>query len=132
MGAGASLESFLQAIAAGRDGVPVTIDEAQAITGLSRNGVLDRFRKLQAGGEGYLKLGRHGHPTRFYFRKGEPQRPEPATAPAIEAPAAAADAGLIDHRFDLRRNLAVTISLPHDLTEREAWRLARFVESLAL
>ncbi|MBD9640884.1 helix-turn-helix transcriptional regulator [Ensifer sp. ENS07] len=47
---------------------------------------------------------------------------------AAEAPANAV--GTLQHSFHLRPGLQVTIELPDDLTEREADRLARFVQSL--
>lgn len=46
----------------------------------------------------------------------------------IEAPVH--DAGMLQHSFHLRAGLQITIELPGDLTDREAERLARFVQSL--
>lgn len=47
-----------------------------------------------------------------------------------DVPAPAADTGMLVHSFHLRPGLQVTIELPADLSEREAERLARFVQSL--
>ncbi|MGO7634192.1 hypothetical protein [Rhizobium leguminosarum] len=40
------------------------------------------------------------------------------------------EAGMLLHSFHLRSGLQIKIELPDDLTEREAERLARFVQSL--
>lgn len=40
------------------------------------------------------------------------------------------DAGMLQHSFHLRAGLQIAIELPEDLTEREADRLARFIQSL--
>lgn len=143
--ASTELAEFLGRIAAGRDGVPISIDEAQEVSGLRRASVLERFRQLQAQGEGYLRLGRHGHPTRFYFRSAAPGRdgqgarpPAAAAIVAAKTPPAARDsdavapAELVEHLYQLRPDLRLTIRLPGDLSDREAGRLARFIETLPL
>lgn len=151
MSSALSLSEFLGRISAGRDGVPISIDEAQEVSGLNRALVLERFRKLQAEGEGFLRLGRHGHPTRFYFRS--PSAAKPAAGPsalrlelanrgpspqaegALPRPQRTVDSAavpMVDHHYQLRGNLKLSISLPADLTEREAGRIARFIETLPL
>jgi transcriptional regulator with XRE-family HTH domain len=50
----------------------------------------------------------------------------PAESSAPTAPAS----DMLDHSFHLRPDLQVKIALPQDLTEREAERLARFIQSL--
>ena len=47
---------------------------------------------------------------------------------AAEAPED--EAGMLQHSFHLRPDLQIRMELPSDLTEREADRLARFVQSL--
>jgi hypothetical protein len=47
---------------------------------------------------------------------------------AVEADLVAG--GMLQHSFHLRSGLQVVIELPDDLTDREADRLARFVQSL--
>jgi len=152
------LAEFLAKLSEGNGGSPISIEEAEATTKLSRATVLDRFRKLQEHGEGYLKLGRHGHPTRFYLRSKSVAKPVAASnviaiGPEGQRPVAlAADAGrgamllattdepakatrrveMRTHHFHLRADLHVTFELPADLTEREAGRLARYVETLPL
>jgi hypothetical protein len=39
-------------------------------------------------------------------------------------------AGMLQHSFHLRAGLQIAMELPEDLTEREADRLARFIQSL--
>lgn len=40
------------------------------------------------------------------------------------------EAGMLQHSFHLRAGLQIAIELPENLTEREADRLARFIQSL--
>jgi transcriptional regulator with XRE-family HTH domain len=54
---------------------------------------------------------------------------------ALESPDAAAGvttpaSGMLDHSFHLRPDLQIKIALPQDLTDREADRLSRFIQSL--
>jgi hypothetical protein len=139
------LGDFLERLSSESGGLPISIDEAQAATQLSRAAVLDRFRRLQERGEGYLKLGRHGHPTRFYLRSKSVAAPAPEMPLRLAAPVAAespppvrdahSDAPapmIVTYSFRLRGDLDVTLELPADLTEREAGRLAGFIETLPL
>ena len=153
MQANDSLANFLTTISAGGDGLPISIEDAQQRSNLSRAGVLKRFRQLQESGEGYLRLGRHGHPTRFYFRSKSTAKAAPleravlqlasaGSQPWEHAPRqAAGEAGtappseaadLVSHHYQLRQGMRITLQLPSDLTEREAGRLARFIETLPL
>lgn len=50
--------------------------------------------------------------------------------PGLAVEAASSEAGMLQHSFHLRPGFQVTIELPEDLTEREADRLARFIQSL--
>lgn len=161
---GGNLAEFLATISSISDGMPVSIEQAEHVTKLSRAAVLKRFRELQEKGEGYLKLGRHGHPTRFYFRSQSVAKPgHPNSTSRFRATmnkggglggtaASAGDAGtmsdqmllkaspdtgestsdLVNHRYQLRRGFCISIDLPADFTEREASRLARFIETLPL
>jgi transcriptional regulator with XRE-family HTH domain len=47
-----------------------------------------------------------------------------------KAPKFPAEKGMLAHSFHLRPDLQVKIELPADLSEREADRLARFIQSL--
>ena len=152
------LADFLAKLSDGNGGSPISIEEAEQATKLSRAAVLDRFRRLQEHGEGYLKLGRHGHPTRFYLRSKSVAKPVAAsnvvalgaemprstalsldlgrTAPLAQqnhaGPPSEARPDMTVHRYHLRADLSVAIELPTDLTEREAGRLARYIETLPL
>ncbi len=52
--------------------------------------------------------------------------------PELEIEVPADPAAMMQHSFRLRPGLQISIELPGDLTEREAERLARFVQSLPL
>ena len=114
------------------------------------------LRAGEAAGYGSLIVGRRGYPTRFAWSKVpaavlKPAAPAPAPAPAapeatveappapVAAPAAPAAsapvaaqpvAGSLVHMLQLRPDTAVQVTLPADLTAREAERLAHWVQAL--
>jgi hypothetical protein len=120
-----------------------------------RSEAVARLRSWERYGWGKVKLGRRGWDTRFIVAKATTQalRKQITVAAVADPPMAASastDAGPavapattlnnklsclaqhMDHPFQLREDLAVKLSLPVDLTEREAGRLARFIETLPL
>ncbi len=54
--------------------------------------------------------------------------PQPVMTEKV--PEEGSDVSLIEHRFQLRSALQVSIRLPADLTDREAGRLAKFIEAI--
>ena len=94
------------------------------------------LRAGEAAGHGSLIVGRRGYPTRFAWSKV----PAPVVKAASAKPAAAnkADtkaktapsANTVSHSLNLRPGVAIQISLPADLTAREAVRLAHWVQAL--
>ena len=105
----------------------------------------------QAAGYGTYTIGRRGYATRFAWAKppeaaapaaAAPAAEAPAPAPAPEAPAPApapAAASAVDgpegiqtvrHSLRLRADVTLHVELPVDLTDREAERLAHWVQAL--
>jgi hypothetical protein len=92
------------------------------------------LRKLSEIGCGSFVLGRRDWPTRLVWTVnaincGKAARGELAdlSEPTSED---AVPADMHEHSFVLRDDLTVTLRLPKDLTEKEAARLARFVEAI--
>jgi hypothetical protein len=103
----------------------------------SRADMTGVFRELEAAGCGQYLVGRRGHPSRFSWSvslvsagqaaAGENVRVEhvePAEEVDEEGPS------MLDHTFKLRPALAITVSLPGDLSVNESERLATFIKSL--
>ena len=113
------------------------------LSDLPRWAVVKVFRELGELGFGRFVEGRHGHPSRFVWSSSSVDvgRGAAGTAGIEIAPVPAQDdeeedegeeVSLVSHSFNLRPNLAVTIALPGDLTEKEAERLAGFLRTLPL
>lgn len=58
--------------------------------------------------------------------------PTPASPPAPSAPHPGHGSAIITYPFPLRQGVLASVELPPDLTQREARRLAAFIESLAI
>jgi hypothetical protein len=108
---------------------------------------VERLKAWEQYGWGKLIVGRRGRPTRFQLssaiikilkgsRTPGPQNAASNTGPIGKTADSAKDtpdaAKLVVHQFQLRADLKIEVNVPADLTDREATRLARFVESLPL
>ena len=108
-----------------------------------RTEVINVLRKLAEHGCGDFITGRKGHPTRFEWQYDlvsvgkaaaggnqavEEIQPVDETDHVDEDSAEAA-AG-IEHRYRLRADWIVEITLPSDLTAREAMRFSEFIKTL--
>jgi len=117
----------------------------------SRGEVIKFFQKLGELGCGHLVWGRRGGKTRFVWGSnltdvskaaaGQDIKigdaPTPAEVEEAEEEAANGALGalqedndLVEHPFRLRKDLAVRLRLPADLTKAEATRLAAFIQTL--
>lgn len=85
-------------------------------------------------GWGRRILGRRGHDTRFWLRASGVAAIDKAKEENVRSipEEAATVLPLVRHSFQLRTNLEVFFSLPIDMTEREATRLSRFIETLPI
>jgi hypothetical protein len=130
-----------------RDVSETTVERAAQLTGSSYNEMLGAFRELAATGAGAFKVGRHGAKTRIEWEysvrslgaaaKGEgrpvkldPEELEDSEDEEIASEADALEEGDVVHEFLLRPGRKIRLELPADLTQREAERLAGFVQSL--
>lgn len=120
------------------DGRPLSAKSAAARSG---------FRDLGELGFGRLIIGRRGAETRFEWSvpmqdvlaqlpqtgDSQPVPPEQGDHPVMRTPSVdsgGSDVVDVAHRFVLRRDFTVEVSLPVDLTAAEADRLASFVRTL--
>jgi hypothetical protein len=109
-----------------------------------RTEVINVLRKLAEYGCGDFITGRKGHPTRFEWQYDlvsvgkaaaggnqavEEIQPVDETDIVDEEGAEAASTG-IEHRYRLRADWIVEITLPSDLTAREAMRFSEFIKTL--
>lgn len=106
----------------------------------SRGDIVALFHKLEEIECGQFVVGRHGWPSRFVWNtnsltvsrlaSGEGQ--EAAEVEEEEEELLEEEDELLTHTFNLRPDLVITISLPADLTTKEAERLSLFVKSLPM
>lgn len=106
-------------------------------TGRDYSEIVELFRSFERLGLGRFLVGRRGAETRFDWEYdvkslariaiGEANEPEEVADDATED-----DEGedMLEHAFNLRPNLTVTLSLPENFSGREAERLASWIKSL--
>ncbi len=112
------------------------INVAREGTELSRGDVIRVLRRLEEFGCGTFIPGRRGHKSRFKWDASFVSVGQVAAGEADEfEDAPADDAGgddveMLEHGFQLRRDLPVNLELPADLSSSEAERLASFIRTL--
>jgi hypothetical protein len=137
-----------------RDAKETSVDRLIEKLQIAKPQAIKICKQLQDAGCGRLFYGRRGAKTRirwFYSlrslgkaAKGDSSQLDeindefdeddaaaaPVQAKLREAMAGAGPSEGIEHRFALRPSINVTVSLPEDLTKREAERFAAFIQSL--
>lgn len=102
---------------------------------ITRREIVTLFKALDEYGAGEFVPGRRGHPSRFRWEvdsirlsvageSGKATELTPSFA-AVEAPVV-----LITHRYQLRPDMVITLSLPSNISQTEANRLSQFINSL--
>lgn len=118
-----------------------TVDQAMVWTKGNRGEVIDLFKRLGDLDLGTFVHGRRGGQTRFKWAvrltdvgkayAGEIDEIEPVDEDDLEEEIYSSTGDdIIDHEYTLRPDVRITLSLPADLTRREAKRLADFVQTL--
>jgi hypothetical protein len=122
-----------------------SVDRLQALlrglgTPASRAEIVEFFKALEATHCGEFVIGRKGHPSRFVWAVSLISAGQAAAGETINVEALSetepaeledeATSGLLDHRFRLRPELELTVSLPPNLTVAEAVRIADYVKTL--
>jgi hypothetical protein len=105
---------------------------------VSRPDVVRVFRKLEELELGRFVSGRRGRHSRFEWRVAlgsvgqyaSQERDDLEPVAEVGEQGDDAEDELLQHRYQLRRDLAITLELPRDLTPSEAQRLARVIETL--
>jgi len=123
-------------------------DRIAFLVKLSYSEVIRIFKELEAIGCGEFKNGRKGFKSRMEWShslislgevaKGEagsvevinPDELEPEDDGEASVAVSEQAEGFIQHPFQLRPDMAVTLSLPSDLTMKEAQRLAAFIQTI--
>jgi hypothetical protein len=111
---------------------------------ISRNEVVGLFKQLAEIGCGRFVTGRRGHSSRLQWAvniftlgkaaSGELDKVDSleSAPPVLDAEKLNGSVSALTHRFHLRPDHAVTFELPTDLSEKEAQRLAKFIEALPM
>jgi hypothetical protein len=119
----------------------LTVDDAMSLFAFTRSQIIDDFNRWQTHGFGRFVWGRRGQPSRFYITSEIANELDSGCSPSIESTInsikndvnenpANLDSGMQYHSYRLRPNLTIELNLPKDFNDREAIRLAKFVESL--
>jgi hypothetical protein len=109
-----------------------------------RNQVVQLFKQLQRLGCGRFIIGRRGSPSRLRWAVdvatiykaissdsiGRENLGSPSSVQGNSE--ASSPSPILSHQFHLRPDRTVVFDLPSDLNEREAQRLAKFIESLPM
>ncbi|MCW1413353.1 hypothetical protein OLZ32_34635 [Rhizobium sp. 1AS11] len=141
--------AMLDSFAARKKAVSVSYaDRIAFLVKLSYSEVIRIFKELEGIGCGEFKNGRKGYKTRMEWSHslislGEVAKGEAVSVEAInpddldaeddaDVPGEVSEQaeGFIQHPFQLRPDQSVTLSLPADLTMKEAQRLAAFIQTI--
>lgn len=117
----------------------LTLDDAsRALPKVSKPDLIAIFRDLDALGLAEFRMGRRGFKTRLTWIarpadvasawRGELQ--EVAIGDDSDEDSILESEDFVEHVYQLRRELQVRLELPADLTEKEAAKLARWIETL--
>jgi hypothetical protein len=147
-----TLDRLLDSIlAAGSDEGRTTVDEILADGDVPRRQAINLLRDLESLGYGAFKVGRKGHPSRFEWSidpadlaatldavgeqadAGDDDEDDPSEVqtPVAEQHDATPGNTEIAHLYVLRADYRVSLSLPDNLTRREAEVLADWVRNLS-
>ena len=106
---------------------------------VTKSNLIAAFRELENLDCGRYIEGRHGHDSRFDWQQTKSLVASRAAQSFESDPEAITDEteetydyDVLDHAFYLREDYLVNLTLPVDLTENEAKRLAAFVKSLPI
>lgn len=128
-----------------RDVAETTVHRAAQLAGVDYNEMLRALREIAEAGAGEFKVGRKGAKSRIEWEygvrslaaaargEGRPvklDREELDDIEEVETVEDSEEEGDVVHEFLLRPGKKVRFVLPSDLTQREAERLAGFVQSL--
>lgn len=113
-------------------------DASRAIPQASKTDLIAIFKELETLGVAEFRMGRRGFKTRLTWIarpldvarawKGELQ--DVALDDVSEEEADVDSEDFVEHVYQLRRDLRISVELPPDLTEKEATKLAKWIETL--
>lgn len=120
-----------------------TVDQAMRRTGAGRSEIVDIFKKMESFDLGTFVVGRRNGVSRFEWSVGMVETAQAAFGEIDEIQVASAEiedddaddeqTQAVKHSFVLRQDQTpLSFYLPKDLTEKEAERLAKFIQSLPI
>lgn len=122
-----------------RNAAVTTVEQAMEWTKGERREVVELFKQLDETTIGTFVIGRRGAQSRFewavrltdvgYAYAGEIEEVEPASQNDLQDETVL-DEQLVEHEYRLRPDLKVVLSLPSNLTKREAERLSSYIATL--
>lgn len=122
-----------------RNAAITTVEQAMEWTKGERREVVELFKQLEGATIGTFVIGRRGAQSRFewsvrltdvgYAYAGEIEEVEPASQNDLQDETGL-DEQLVEHEYRLRPELKVVLSLPSNLTKREAERLSSYIATL--
>lgn len=122
-----------------RNAAVTTVEQAMEWTKGERREVVELFKQLDETAIGTFVIGRRGASSRFewavrltdvgYAYAGEIEEIEPASQNDLEDEIVLNEQ-LVEHEYRLRPDLKVVLSLPSNLTKREAERLSSYIATL--
>jgi hypothetical protein len=124
-----------------RDVSGTTVDRICEITAANRNSAVELAKKLDEIGCADFVVGRRGAKTRLEWKFSLKELGNVAAghsnqlSPQEDSDEAVAASNLVEmrsYRFPLRSDLEISVSIPVDLNQREAQRLANFLQTLAV
>lgn len=121
-----------------------TVEHLEKEAGGDRSRIVAYFKTLDDLGVGVFIPGRKGHPSRFQWNYSSQCIGKIAAGENLELEPVSSDAddgsrepeirnrmsGMVEHNFQVRPQVRVSFTLPVDLNEKEARRLAEFIRTL--
>ncbi len=142
-GKNSAVKSLLNVYATGKLGVLETsVSRAAQLAGVDYREMLQALRDLAEAGAGEFKVGRHGAKSRIVWEyhvrslaaaargEGGPIKLTEVEEKELAEEAEDVEEGDVVHEFLLRPGKKIRLTLPSDLTQREAERLGGFIQSL--
>ena len=134
-------KDFFRWAAERTNNTPTAIDRIETKTGIGYYDVISLMKMLEQEGLVRFIAGRKGHKSRVEWISNIKSIGEAALGETVPLGAVGDDddeedaidesfQNIIRHSYTLRPELAVTISLPADFTQKEAERLSSFIQTL--
>ena len=112
------------------DNEPIEADDAEESLDLERGEIVNGLKRLGELGLGNYKIGRRDHSTRLEWTFHSPTMLVRRILEILGGDAPDTSLKMFRHTYRVRQDLQIEFELPVDLSQKEADRLAKFIESL--